>query len=716
MAPSRIRFPVAAPARIDLLRALHAVPEASRQIWVRGPAVEDWFKAAVLARHKQQPQLTDPRVEIPSELRTELAEIRRDSGISNRALFATVGIRQPVTFYDSEKGLTRPTLPHFEAYLDAIGANAQHVLEKTSAAPSRLERTWQEQYTGSGRNMVRDYTRLCDLDDEDLEWFAAREDLLLTPEHHGRSGIARFIAVNEELLGLLGFYLAEGSCSDRNGIRLSIGKGNQRFAEEMAKKLFGVFGLPAVTYSSPQRCTELKLVNRVAALAWQYVFGFADADSTTKKIPDLVFNVSEELRVAFLRGYLLGDGTACKNRIAFGTSSYDIASGIVYAMSSLGVVASISEREPDGIIREVRGQPCETKHRHWIISVTAKEDLRVLRGVWQDHAGAAELMEFLASPRLGGKRDFQLIDGDLMALPILDIEEVPAGNGNVYDFSVDGDENFIAGMGGLCCHNTDADVDGSHIRTLLLTFFYRQMPILIERGHIYIAQPPLYKVKKGKQEQYVKDDLELNALLLNTAVDGAALHVNAEAPALSGLGLESLATKYVEVQGIVTRWARRYDERFLEQLLYVPTLTTAAFDRIDSLKDWCRLLEQRLNSRDDVSRRYRVSVETLAAGGHRIDLQRFEHGSAQTVGGKPHDCPIDLNLHGADRGAHRRGIVDRPSSNRHCPRYGGPCSWRINPNRRQRRTDCHRHTRRTSVGSSVAVGRCHGDGVTPRTQ
>jgi len=173
---------------------------------------------------------------------------------------------------------------------------------------------------------------------------------------------------------------------------------------------------------------------------------------------------------------------------------------------------------------------------------------------------------------------------------------------------------------------TDADVDGSHIRTLLLTFFYRQMPILIERGHIYIAQPPLYKVKKGKQETYVKDDLELNALLLNTAIDGAALHVNAAAPPLSGLGLESLARKYVEVQAIVQRWARRYDERFLEQLLYVPTLSTDAFDRVDSLRDWCRLLEQRLNGLDDVSRRYRVSVETMAAGGHRIDLQRFEHG------------------------------------------------------------------------------------------
>ena len=173
---------------------------------------------------------------------------------------------------------------------------------------------------------------------------------------------------------------------------------------------------------------------------------------------------------------------------------------------------------------------------------------------------------------------------------------------------------------------TDADVDGSHIRTLLLTFFYRQMPILIERGHIYIAQPPLYKVKKGKQETYVKDDLELNALLLNTAIEGAALHVSADAPPLSGLGLESLARKYVEVDAIVHRWARRYDERFLEQLLYVPKLSTEAFDRIDHLRDWCRNLELRLNGLDDVSRRYKISVETISAGGHRIDLQRFEHG------------------------------------------------------------------------------------------
>ncbi|MGA7823396.1 MAG: DNA topoisomerase (ATP-hydrolyzing) subunit B [Steroidobacteraceae bacterium] len=178
------------------------------------------------------------------------------------------------------------------------------------------------------------------------------------------------------------------------------------------------------------------------------------------------------------------------------------------------------------------------------------------------------------------------------------------------------------------CLMSDADVDGSHIRTLLLTFFYRQMPELIERGHIYIAQPPLYKVKRGKQETYVKDDNELNQLLLNSALEEAGLHVNAQTPALSGSGLELLARKYMEVQAIIKRWSRRYDDRLLEQLIYMPEVTPANFDRVDWLRGWAHDLNGKLNALADGTRSYRVELRSAGDGhGARIIIHKTEHGT-----------------------------------------------------------------------------------------
>lgn len=114
---------------------------------------------------------------------------------------------------------------------------------------------------------------------------------------------------------------------------------------------------------------------------------------------------------------------------------------------------------------------------------------------------------------------------------------------------------------------TDADVDGAHIRTLLLTFFYRQMPELIEAGHIYIAQPPLYMVKKGKQIQYVKDDRALEDYLLELSLDGVSFHVNESAPPISKESLHGLIKNYQKIRGIISRLSKKLPEMFLNSIL-----------------------------------------------------------------------------------------------------------------------------------------------------
>ena len=185
---------------------------------------------------------------------------------------------------------------------------------------------------------------------------------------------------------------------------------------------------------------------------------------------------------------------------------------------------------------------------------------------------------------------------------------------------------------------TDADVDGSHIRTLLLTFFYRQMPELIERGHVYIAQPPLYKIKKGKQEVYVKDDAELNAHLLNAALDNAKLHVNAEAPPLSAQALESLAKEYMAAESIIKRISSRYDENVLRALSSLPEIDSELFENLDGLEKWAESLSEILpktngdrltngNSGD-----YTAAFERGDKDGEgvRIAVQKVQHGVGAT--------------------------------------------------------------------------------------
>ena len=156
---------------------------------------------------------------------------------------------------------------------------------------------------------------------------------------------------------------------------------------------------------------------------------------------------------------------------------------------------------------------------------------------------------------------------------------------------------------------TDADVDGSHIRTLLLTFFFRQMRALVENGHIYIAQPPLYKVSKGKNEQYVKDDAALLAYLTQKALESASLHVNASAPALQGAALEALVAQYRHVDRIMDRMSLVYSRKVLESLVYISGLDSAALIVKDQVESWGLELQEKLNEEDNGTHRYRVSAK-----------------------------------------------------------------------------------------------------------
>jgi DNA gyrase subunit B len=167
---------------------------------------------------------------------------------------------------------------------------------------------------------------------------------------------------------------------------------------------------------------------------------------------------------------------------------------------------------------------------------------------------------------------------------------------------------------------TDADVDGSHIRTLLLTFFYRQMPELVERGHIYIAQPPLYKVKQGKNETYLKDDYELKQYLLRAALNGAELVPAAAADVLSKESFEDIAREFLLSEAVVERLSRRMDYDVLYSLLKTPTLK---LETEADARDSAERLKGVLIS--DGSMRVEVVQDEADARWH-LEIYRFRHG------------------------------------------------------------------------------------------
>ena len=194
---------------------------------------------------------------------------------------------------------------------------------------------------------------------------------------------------------------------------------------------------------------------------------------------------------------------------------------------------------------------------------------------------------------------------------------------------------------------TDADVDGSHIRTLLLTFFYRQMPELIERGHIYIGLPPLYKLKQGKQEMYMKDDAALNVYLANSAVENAGLIPAEGEPPISGEALEKLLLSFAGARDAIARNAHRYDAILLESLIdFSPLDAEHLAQNVDERQE-LDALEKKLNRGGIGSARYALTLQAanesrpaalLATRKHMgeeltqvLPFSAFEHGELRPL-------------------------------------------------------------------------------------
>ncbi len=178
---------------------------------------------------------------------------------------------------------------------------------------------------------------------------------------------------------------------------------------------------------------------------------------------------------------------------------------------------------------------------------------------------------------------------------------------------------------------TDADVDGSHIRTLLLTFFYRQMPVLIERGYIYIGMPPLYKLKQGKQELYLKDDAALNAYLIANAVEGAELRYAVDTPPLRGAALERLLLDYHAATAQIERLSQRCDTVVLQAMIDAPPPAPEHWQQSAEIDAWIARIAAKINAQGLGRPRYRLRLRSATAEHPpALIVEREHHGLTAT--------------------------------------------------------------------------------------
>jgi DNA gyrase subunit B len=503
VAPRRLPRPATSPTQVDLVETFHRAG-LTDGLYLKGDTVRLMAAARVLAALDAPELWYEPRVRVQAEDWQALAAHRRSTGLTLAQTAQTIGVKQACTVSQWETGRSRPIEPSFQAYLGAIGWDRPiaHVL-----LPSKIdEQLSRDDSSANGHwRVISDYQPFAGLSEAELTGLDSNVQIL--PRAHQTKAFGRYLPIDRNLAWFLGWFMAEGSLS-RHQVSLSLGTKDERFIPELTEVINQVFGETPRSYRDPDSLGIKFYFHSVAAARLLRAWGLAGR-AHQKRLPEIVFSLAEDLQLAFVEGYFLGDGTISKSgHWSITTNSPAVKDALLYLMAQLGVVAGFRRTEA----RVVATPLVETKQPFFTIWVSGKDEVEKTRAVWQRHSLAFWLEQHLQRSDRKSPA-WSPIDGDLMGLEVLRVEEVEARGEFVYDFSVEGDENFIAGTGGIALHNTDADVDGSHIRTLLLTFFFRYMQELIPANHLYIAQPPLYKLTRGKEITYAYTEEQKNRKL-----------------------------------------------------------------------------------------------------------------------------------------------------------------------------------------------------------
>lgn len=498
VASRRLPRPENSPTRIDLLKTFYEAG-LTDSLYLQGEDVRQIAAKRVLAKVEKPEQWSESRVQLDDTGWQELISQRQTAGISQKTVASSCGVKQPITISHWERGINRPTLADFLNYLDAIGGN-DHVIYET--LPSKIDQLLDQDDNSKNARWreVSAYKSLDFFTPSELNQLGA--EIKIVPQAHIDKAFNRYLAINQELMYFLGWYVAEGTLSQHQ-VSLNLGKKDELFIPELIAAIEQIFGETPRCYHDHDSQGIKLYFHSVAAARLLRAWGLAEV-AHKKQLPDLVLSLGEELQSAFLKGYFLGDGTTVGQNISFTTNSSKLKDGLLYLFGQLGLIASHTKHQPS----TKADQPIQTRHEYYTITICGKEQLNNCRSIWSDHANASQVEAHIAKSTRKSQA-YVAISDDLMGLEVISNQEIDLVGDYVYDFSVQDDENFVCGVGGLACHNTDADVDGAHIRTLILTFFFRYQRDLVDQGYIYIACPPLYKLERGRNHQYCYSDREL---------------------------------------------------------------------------------------------------------------------------------------------------------------------------------------------------------------